>query len=178
MTDSADSNGASKPEAAPALMAEQSEQLRAMLVNQIAQQAQQLLALVGIGADPAQLQALAAKQLEFQAHLASQIPLTHNDEAVAAFPLFGVQLSKPNPSVLIVPGRPPPASGVAIVGPKRVRPGDPPNVIAGAIGSLAFLLQPHLRLVAHVLGIQLEFVQYPPQGGAPPKPLKWKGPAR
>ena len=170
MTDTADSGVTS-----PTLTAEQSEQLRAVMIDQITQATAQLLALVGIVVDLATVSEGATMEFALQQELLPQMIAVLQD---TTYPMFGINLKREaQASRIVLPGQPPSAPSVfPIAGPKHLVPGDHLPNIAATLAALAFLMFPPLRLAAVVLGAQIEFTQAP----APKRPFdgKFKGPAR
>ncbi len=179
MTDAADNKDNATNGAAPEMTAEQGEQLRVAMIESIAQQALQVLTLVGIGVPIEQLRKGAAQQLDVQAQLLAQMKGLFIGEGAQKLPVISAKFSRPSVTTLILPGQPP-AAAFPIAGPKRLVPNDHiPNAI-GTLSTLAFMLHPHLRLVVNVLGIHVEFQQFQSIGAPPPARSagKWRGSAR
>lgn len=143
--------------------AERAEQLRLALVSQIANDAKQLLGLIGFAVDDATLLQAATVQLAAQGELLQQIIPTLTGMQRSQFPIFLVQFKRPGASLISMLGAPA-SKEFAVGGPKRLNQDSAPGEIASTVAALGFLVNPALRVVVSMLGLQMGFHQAPPPG--------------
>jgi len=158
---------------------EQAQQVLHAIAAAVAQQGPALGAMLGITMPPEHIGQQALLIAKEQLELVQTVFPTFNDGR----PYFGVTVSRPNASLIALPGQPPKGGPPAtLVGPKSFYPDMPAGEALATIGALALLLHPELRLLLRAVALQYQFLSVrhlqDPQAQRPSALGRWPGPAR